>query len=505
MNYLYKIDINKIPYKKLIFIWTGLILFNIESRINENLSAPLFIMNALSNQYYIIYFMIPIFLLIIISSLDDDNKYVLIRHKTYWNYFKPKLNSYFLLSVLFVVSQFMVLLIMSIGLKNNNDFNKVNFQQYKNLTFYYNKFSTPILPIFFMIIYMILGLFIISLFLHVANHFLKKQIVTKIIILMLILMFSSIKIVNLKPAFFLFINTYVVFYHSFIFGYGPLLNLIIEIIFILLICNLIKNYWNKNIFSQINLFSKFKIDKSGINKFYLKKIINKYNIGSIIFVLVVMCIWKLISTNENSSINRYLVNVFAGTSIGEKRPLVILEMLVLNLTPIYILSLFIEQECNERTIFFNIRLKKSFTWFKLIINASFKLIFIYTILNILIPVFIGALLGLRLEDGFYKLIVSIFIIKFLNIIFEFLILFLIYSFAKNTIISFFSLLILNLFSVISFKLIYYIPFGISSLYRYKFILNNYGIKYYYAIYELILLNIIIFIQLKSKHKKLIIN
>ena len=82
MNYLYKIDINKIPYKKLIFIWTGLILFNIESRINENLSAPLFIMNALSNQYYIIYFMIPIFLLIIISSLDDDNKYVLIRHKT---------------------------------------------------------------------------------------------------------------------------------------------------------------------------------------------------------------------------------------------------------------------------------------------------------------------------------------------------------------------------------------------------------------------------------------
>ncbi|WP_042274412.1 hypothetical protein [[Clostridium] dakarense] len=229
---------------------------------------------------------------------------------------------------------------------------------------------------------------------------------------------------------------------------------------------------------------------------------------SIIFVLIIMSMWRLVSLEDNLSVNEYLMNVFSGSFIGEFNPFIILEMLVFNLTPIYLLSVFIERECNDRTLFLNIRLKSSLTWFKSIITVSLKFIFLYTILNILIPIFIGILLGTNFEAGFYNLFFTVFITKLLSIVFEFLILFLVYSLTNNITISFFSLVLFNLISVIPSKLIYYIPFGISSLVRYKFILGEYGMNYGLdlkeVILELLILITITLIYLNSKHKKLII-
>ena len=84
-------------------------------------------------------------------------------------------------------------------------------------------------------------------------------------------------------------------------------------------------------------------------------------------------------------------------------------------------------------------------------------------LNVLIPIFIGILLGINFEPGIYNLIFTIFITKLLSIVFEFFILFLVYTFTKNITVSFFSLILFNLVSMILSKFIYYIPFGISEL------------------------------------------
>ena len=83
MNSLYKLEMNKLLSNKLIFLWLVLIIFNLDTRINGNLSSQQFIVEALSNHYYTIYFMIPMFLLMIISGLDDDYQYALIRSKTF--------------------------------------------------------------------------------------------------------------------------------------------------------------------------------------------------------------------------------------------------------------------------------------------------------------------------------------------------------------------------------------------------------------------------------------
>ena len=511
MKYLYKFKMTKILSKKLFFVWFVLIIFNLDNRINGSLEPLQFIVESLSNQYYIIYFMIPMFLLIIISNIDEEGKYELIRKKTYWNYFKSKIHISFIYSIIFVLSQFLLIICMSIGLKGNRY--QTNLSQYEALQFYNGRFSNLIEPIIYIVSYMTLGFIMMSLFIYTINHFLKKNTVIKIIIVTYLISFISIKINSMPLVSILFLNTYIILHHGIRFGFGISINLLIEVLFIILICIVNKNYWNVSFDSSIKKLSINKYKKNhgkyNINGYYTKKIFSKYNMLSIIFVLIIMCIWKFISSNKSISLNQYIINVFSGTLIGEKNPLVILEMLVLNLMPIYLLSIFIESESSFRTSYVNIRLKTSLKWFNSIISIAFSFIFIYTIINILVPILLGTMLNLKYDASVYQLILLIFIIKMLNSIFEFLILFSIYRISKNITFSFFSIIILNLITMFPFKLIYYIPFGISSLYRYSFILNQYGINYglrlNYVIIELLILNIIIFIYLKRTHKKLIVH
>lgn len=503
MNSLYKLEMNKLLSKKLIFLWLVLIIFNLDTRINGNLSSQQFIVEALSNHYYTIYFMIPMFLLMIISGLDDDYQYALIRSKTYWNYFKSKIYAYGIFSTLFVLSQCLIIAIMSIGLRNNDSFNNINSMMYDVLYFYSNKFNSPSEIILYMTIYMILGLFMTSLLICTISHYFSKKTSIKIIIFVYLLSALSIKITVSKFISFLFINTYIIFHHSSIFGIGITLNLIIEILFVLLICKINKDYWNKDV--SIKNTSKNR----GIYRYHSKSLFSKSNIMAMTFVLIIMSVWKLTHLDDDLSVNNYLINIFSGSFFGEFNPFILLEMLVLNLTPIYLLGIFIERECNDRTVFLNIRLGSTLPWFKSIITVSLKFILLYTVLNVLIPIFIGILLGINFEHGIYNLIFTIFITKLLSIVFEFFILFLVYTFTKNITVSFFSLILFNLVSMILSKFIYYIPFGISSLLRYKFVLNEYGMNYglnlKIVILELLILIPIMLIYLNSKHKKLIIN
>lgn len=499
MKSLYKLELSKLLSKKLIFLWIVLIIFNLDTRLNGNLSSQQFIIEALSNHYYVIYFMIPMFLLMIISSLDDDYGYALIRSNTYWNYFKSKLCAYGIFSIIFVLSQSLIILIMSIGLRSDNSFKNIDSILYDVLYFYSHKFNSPSEIIFYLIIYMILGLLMTGLIISTINHYFSKRTSVKIIMFIYLLSAISIKITSLKSISFLFINIYIILHHGFIYGFGVIPNLIIESLFILILCKINKDYWNKEFRLETN---------SGISKYHGKLLFNKCNIIPILFVIVVMSLWKLVSSSDNQSMNDYLINVFFGTAIGDFNPFVMLEMLVFNLTPLYLLGVFIEKECKDRSLFLNIRLKTSLIWFKSIITVSVKFILLYIILNILIPIFLGTILGMNLEEGLYKLLFIIFIIKFLSTVFEFLILFLVYNFTNNTTISFFSLILFNLISGIEGQLVYYLPFGISSLCRYKFVLSEYGMNFglqlKIVILELLILITIIFMYLKSRHRKFII-
>lgn len=498
MKTLIKLDLNKLISNKLLFLLFGLTIFSMDERITQTLSSQQFILYIFTEHYYLTYLMMPIFMLSIYSSLDDDMEYILIRSTSYWNYFKGKLAVYGIFSFMFVIAQFMVAFIMSIGLRSDNNFNVPNNPSYELFGYYSQHFSSVTQAIFINCIYMIAGLFIVSIAFFTINNFFSKKVSTKIMIIVYILMIFGLKIDKVNNLPIVFIDNYIIFHRNFGYDSKLFINILTMTTVLIVVCILNKKYWNKKL--KIKDIRKNKIS------YYKRLLFSRYNIVMICSVLISMSFWGLLKGNSSfESMNDYLVNLFVGHPVNNIRIIEFLEMLVLNTTPIYIIAIFLEQESSERSLFINIRFGKGIKWMNSILKTSMLFVVSYVLLNIAIPIAIGIFNNIPITSQVIQLSTNIFIIKVLDLSLQVLVLILLYSLSKNITLSFLSLLLLNSLCFLPFKWCLYLPFGISSLSRFKYI-GDYGLTLIPVIIELSAFILLSFIYIeKFAYKKILID
>ena len=498
MKTLIKLDLNKLISNKLLFLLFGLTIFSMDERITQTLSSQQFILYIFTEHYYLTYLMMPIFMLSIYSSLDDDMEYILIRSTSYWNYFKGKLAVYGIFSFMFVIAQFVVAFIMSIGLRSDNNFNVPNNPSYVLFGYYSQHFSSVTQAIFINCIYMIAGLFIVSIAFFTINNFFSKKVSTKIMIIVYILMIFGLKIDKVNNLPILFIDNYIIFHRNFSYDLKLFINILTMIAVFIVVCILNKKYWNKKL--KIKDIRKNKIS------YYKRLLFSRYNIVMICSVLILMSFWGILKGNSSfESMNDYLVNLFVGHPVNNIRIIEFLEMLVLNTTPIYIIAIFLEQESSERSLFINIRFGKGIKWMNSILKTSMLFVVSYVLLNIAIPIAIGIFNNIPITPQVIQLSTNIFIIKVLDLSLQVLVLILLYSLSKNMTLSFLSLLLLNSLCFLPFKWCLYLPFGISSLSRFKYI-GDYGLTLIPVIIELSAFILLSFIYIeKFAYKKILID
>ena len=498
MKTLIKLDLNKLISNKLLFLLFGLTIFSMDERITQTLSSQQFILYIFTEHYYLTYLMMPIFMLSIYSSLGDDMEYILIRSISYWNYFKGKLAVYGIFSFVFVIAQFVVAFIMSIGLRSDNSFNVPNNPSYELFEYYSQHFSSVTQAIFINCIYMIAGLFIVSIAFFTINNFFSKKVSTKIMIIVYILMIFGLKIDKVNNLPILFIDNYIIFHRNFSYDLKLFINILTMIAVFIVACILNKKYWNKKL--KIKDIRKNKIS------YYKRLLFSRYNIVMICSVLILMSFWGLLKGNSSfESMNDYLVNLFVGHPVNNIRIIEFLEMLVLNTTPIYIIAIFLEQESSERSLFINIRFGKGIKWMNSILKTSMLFVVSYVLLNIAIPIAIGIFNNIPITSQVIQLSTNIFIIKVLDLSLQVLVLILLYSLSKNITLSFLSLLLLNSLCFLPFKWCLYLPFGISSLSRFKYI-GDYGLTLIPVIIELSAFILLSFIYIeKFAYKKILID
>ena len=498
MKTLIKLDLNKLISNKLLFLLFGLTIFSMDERITQTLSSQQFILYIFTEHYYLTYLMMPIFMLSIYSSLGDDMEYILIRSTSYWNYFKGKLAVYGIFSFMFVIAQFVVAFIMSIGLRSDNSFNVPNNPSYELFEYYSQYFSSVTQAIFINCIYMIAGLFIVSIAFFTINNFFNKKVSTKIIIIAYILMIFGLKIDKVNNLPILFIDNYIIFHRNFGYDLKLFINILTMTTVLIVVCILNKKYWNKKL--KIKDIRKNKIS------YYKRLLFSRYNIVIICSVLILMSFWGLLKGNSSfESMNDYLVNLFVGHPVNNIRIIEFLEMLVLNTTPIYIIAIFLEQESSERSLFINIRFGKGIKWMNSILKTSMLFVVSYVLLNIAIPIAIGIFNNIPITSQVIQLSTNIFIIKVLDLSLQVLVLILLYSLSKNMTLSFLSLLLLNSLCFLPFKWCLYLPFGISSLSRFKYI-GDYGLTLIPVIIELSAFILLSFIYIeKFAYKKILID
>ena len=498
MKTLIKLELNKLTSNKLLFLLFGLTIFSMDERITQTLSSQQFILYIFTEHYYLTYLMMPIFMLSIYSSLGDDMEYILIRSTSYWNYFKGKLAVYGIFSFMFVIAQFVVAFIMSIGLRSDNNFNVPNNPSYELFGYYSQHFSSVTQAIFINCIYMIAGLFIVSIAFFTINNFFSKKVSTKIMIIVYILMIFGLKIDKVNNLPIVFIDNYIIFHRNFGYDSKLFINILTMTTVLIVVCILNKKYWNKKL--KIKDIRKNKIS------YYKRLLFSRYNIVMICSVLILMSFWGLLKGNSSfESMNDYLVNLFVGHPVNNIRIIEFLEMLVLNTTPIYIIAIFLEQESSERSLFINIRFGKGIKWMNSILKTSMLFVVSYVLLNIAIPIAIGIFNNIPITSQVIQLSTNIFIIKVLDLSLQVLVLILLYSLSKNMTLSFLSLLLLNSLCFLPFKWCLYLPFGISSLSRFKYI-GDYGLTLIPVIIELSAFILLSFIYIeKFAYKKILID
>lgn len=77
-------------YGKSLALFAGCILFSISGRLNGGIAYERHILSAVSDHYYLTYFVLPIVLLSCFSFIDDDGEPVILRFQSYHSYFLKK-------------------------------------------------------------------------------------------------------------------------------------------------------------------------------------------------------------------------------------------------------------------------------------------------------------------------------------------------------------------------------------------------------------------------------
>jgi len=504
----------KIYIMVFVFCIVGLNLLQIAKV--TNITYWEFIISAITDHYYILYFMIIFYLFSAFKMIEEDNEIILIRGKKYINYFISQIISLFSISTIFTLMHFFIVAIMGYGLNLDNRFIMNAYYYNEVIGVYSTYFKSPILAVVILIVYMILGLTFMGMVLMFINHFFGKRLAIIGMMVMYLLMLISLRtnIDNSLPL--LFLNNYIILHHAFaVLGKNFYIIILSEIFLSGFILVIVKNFWHIDITSI-----KILIRKIGVNKWYLKLLFSRKNIF-IMLIFIIISIINIVLRHGILTISDLSILQFYGHGIGYFNLIDFMSLIIYNGIPIYILSSFLEKEGNDRSAFLTIRLKNKKQWFISVIHCGFLLIFIYLLASLCIGVVTGVFLGMKfngynymnnlfLENGLqiikpYYLYLIILTTKSLELFFYFLVVLICYIYTKGCTLGFLLVNVGYFSYLLTENIAKYTPVGIGSLSRISEFVGYQGIPYLFVMVILILVNTILYLYLRSGVYKRIFN
>lgn len=456
MKAIINIYVKQFFTSKIIFLIMVCLIFSIGERQAASVTSyEIYVLNMLTEHYYLTYMMIPIYLLFVYHSLGNLSAFILIRTAYFWKSFLARVIAILTQVISFVGIQVILFLIVGLGLKQSNQFPTNYATQDKLAGLFSQHFPSPVLAIVTVILFMIAGLFTVSVAIFVFHHFFNEKVTLFFIITLYILMTFGIKMPAISQFPLVFINSYIIFHHNFAYP-GKLMVTIASMLFINSFAYiLVKYYWRKQPKNQWNCRHK------GIGNYYFRQIFTRKNILICIGIILIISLWKVTNTSTFAGVtfSDYVSQLFYGHGDMEFHLLSFLEMLIMNSVPLYLLAVFLEEEKRDRNLAVMIRLKHKVSWLHAIIRNGMVFIAFYAFSLIMIAHIMGVIFELNGQTIFMH--IDILILKFLDIFFQFLLMFLLYIFTRNITVAFFSVVAINTLSI----WFAYIPTGMSSVAR----------------------------------------
>lgn len=444
---------------KLITLFLGSLLYGMSERVAASLTYEQHILSVITDHYYLIYLIIPLYLFICFTVIEDDSEVVIMRYGSYSRYFLSKSASIAVISMIFIGILLIAIFVTGIGLPFENEWmlseGAIQRELFAILSGY---FTSPLSCMVVSTFYMFLGLCVSGIFCMWIAHFLPKSWTIKLVMGLYIFTAVVIKIPVLQSLPMTGFNYWIIFHHNLLGENRLLITVVTTIVLIIVILYTVKRHWNWQFSIQLN-------KKIGLTPYYCREALTKKNLLILTVVLSVLAIWKYLQNPNVIVADDWIIRLFAGHGIGQFHLISFLEMLLSNGLPIYLLAVFIERVTSNHSIFVTIRLKKRFEIIKGILQTSFIFMAFYGLLLLAIPVLGILSLNLQISTQTISLLFFCVGLKLLDITIQYLLIMVIYSVTKEITIGFLVMIGINLLCILPEAISAYLPFGCSSLAR----------------------------------------
>ncbi len=435
------------------------LIFGLSVRVGAEQSFQQHCLSIVTDHYYLLYFVLPLFLLLCFFVIEDDNEVVILRYKTYFRYFTRKWISLTVIAFLFMAVQLAAIGVSGIGLPMGGDWmiadGSVTQELFAALS---SIFASPALCFAAAVAYMFAGLCVIALLAMWIGHFASKSAAIKIMVGLYLLSVMSMRIGLIRELPITIFNHFIILHHNLFSPHRLIITVITSAVLVGMILWTTKEYWNRRLFIA-------KRPAKGITPYYCKELISRRNVIALAIVVLAMAAWKYLQSANGIDGQEWIIRLFAGHGTGGFQILSFIEMLLLNGAPVYLLATFIEKVTTEHSAFITIRLKKRRNILSGILVSVMFFILVYGAFLMVFPIIGLTVMALPYDSSIITLLGYAVIMKLMDIAAQILFIMVIYCLTGQITVGFISLVAANILCIAPQGVAKYLPLGLSSLSR----------------------------------------
>ena len=203
-------------YGKSLALFAGCILFSISGRLNGGIAYEWHILSAVSDHYYLTYFVLPIVLLSCFSFIDDDGEPIILRFQSYHSYFLKKWIGVGLIAVILTAVQTGAILLSGIGLPLGNEWNlAAGTTEAELFSALEQLFVSPLQAFVCFTLFQLIGIWLIFGICMWIGHFTERKWTIRIVIVLYVLSAVWIKLPAIQNIPLTSFNHLLILHHNF--------------------------------------------------------------------------------------------------------------------------------------------------------------------------------------------------------------------------------------------------------------------------------------------------
>ena len=338
-------------YGKPLALFAGCMLFSISGRLNEGIAYEQHILSAVSDHYYLTYFVLPIVLLSCFSFIDDDGEPVILRFQSYHSYFLKKWIGVGLIAVILTAVQTGAILLSGIGLPLGNEWNlAAGATEAELFSTLEQLFASPLQAFVCFTLYQLIGSWLIFGICMWIGHFTGRKWTIRIVIVLYVLSAVWIKLPAIQNIPLTSFNHLLILHHNLVVPHRFEITACTLLLLVLIIAISIRFAWRGQL-------PHIPLSRRDIAGYYFHALMIPRNLLILLGVVLGVSIYKAMGNGAAISGVEWIYSLFAGHGTGYFQVFPFLEMLITSGVPLYLLAAFVEHTVNGQSIFISVRAK----------------------------------------------------------------------------------------------------------------------------------------------------